>query len=154
MSKNGKKAGAILLTTPTTSTSEIEHKSAFTHHVGPEDIKHAESHNGEYQIDAPQAQEAAKGMEYQPPRAPGVTQRFAQGGAVEHIPDDGREFPEQSFMAQGHNAHAGGMGDPEARHRPLGGGAHGHHLATGGSVDKALSVSARAVKSSRKTFSR
>ena len=66
--KNGKVAGAILMTTPTTSTSHLLHHSSFTHHVGDEEIKHAEGHSGEYEIDNPMKQEAARGKEYSPPQ--------------------------------------------------------------------------------------
>ena len=66
-SKNGKIAGALLMTTPTTSTSDIQHHSGFTHHVGPEHIDHATHHNGEYEIDKPEDQEKARGNEYDPP---------------------------------------------------------------------------------------
>jgi len=142
MSKNGKQAGAILLTTPTTSTSDIEHKSAFTHHIGPENIQHAERNNGEFEIDSPHDQEAAKGNLYQPPRAPGVTQRFAQGGAVGGEDDGDREFPEQSFVAQRHLAHSGGMGDPEsARSKPV---ARMMPHSASNSVTRALQIAARA----------
>lgn len=58
-SRNGKNAGGILLTTPTTSTSDIEHKSGFTHHVGTEEIEHAKANKGEYEIDKPEEQEKA-----------------------------------------------------------------------------------------------
>ena len=65
--KNGKVAGAILATTPTTSTSDIQHHSNFTHHVGPEHIAHAQANNGEYEIDKPEEQEKARGNEYEAP---------------------------------------------------------------------------------------
>ena len=67
-SKNGKIAGGILVTTPTTSTSIAQHHSAFTHDVGPEHIEHAKSHGGEYEIDNPYHQESARGKEYAPPQ--------------------------------------------------------------------------------------
>jgi hypothetical protein len=60
-SKNGKQPGGILITTPTTSTSEAQHHTSFTHHVGPETIEHAKTHNGEYEIDNPYEQENARG---------------------------------------------------------------------------------------------
>lgn len=62
--KNGKIPGGILMTTPTTSTSEAQHHSSFTHHVGPETIEHAKTHNGEYEIDNPYEQEQARGNEF------------------------------------------------------------------------------------------
>ena len=153
MSKNGKQAGAILLTTPTTSTSDIEHKSSFTHHIGPEDIAHAKNHNGEYEIDSPHDQEAARGNNYQPPRAPGASERFAAGGAVWQGDDGDREFPEQSFIAQRHNSHSGGMGDPEVpHHQHAGGKGTVLHFATGGSVGRALQIAAKARKKAGPRF--
>jgi len=65
--KNGKIAGAIMVTTPTTSTSDVQHHSNFTHHVGDEHIAHAESHGGEYQVDAPEEQESSRNASYLPP---------------------------------------------------------------------------------------
>ena len=59
-SKNGKTAGGILVTTPTTSTSKLKHESEFNHHVGPETIEHAKMNNGEHEIDKPEDQEAAR----------------------------------------------------------------------------------------------
>jgi hypothetical protein len=69
-SKNGKNAGAVLVTTPTISTSEIQHHSSFTHDVSHDHIQHAMAHNGEYEIDKPEHQEAAQGKEYKAPEAP------------------------------------------------------------------------------------
>ena len=66
-SPNGKHAGAILFTTPTTSTSHVQHHSAFTHHVDESHIEHAKHNNGEYEIDKPEHQESAKGKEYVQP---------------------------------------------------------------------------------------
>lgn len=66
-SKNGKDAGALLITTPTESTSYAQHHSSFTHHIGPEHVEHAKTHGGEYEIDNPHDQEAARGREYAPP---------------------------------------------------------------------------------------
>lgn len=68
-SPNGKHAGAIVFTTPTTSTSHIQHHSAFTHHVDDKTIEHAKANNGEYEVDKPEHQEAAKGKEYVQPHA-------------------------------------------------------------------------------------
>jgi len=65
--KNRKIAGAILVTTPTTSTSKIQHHSVFTHDVNENHIDHATHHNGEYEIDKPEDQEKARGNEYDPP---------------------------------------------------------------------------------------
>lgn len=65
--KNGKVAGALLATTPTTSTSEVQHHSNFTHDVSDDHIQHAKYNGGEYEIDKPEHQEAAKGKEYQAP---------------------------------------------------------------------------------------
>ena len=123
MTPNGKKAGAIVLTTPTTSTSGIGHRSEFTHHVNDSHIEHALQHNGEYEIDPPWMQHASRGNAYEAPRG---AKSYARGGEV----DDGdREFPEQSFIAQQHNAH---RLDEEA-------GAHAHS----DTVARALSLTAR-----------
>lgn len=65
--KNGKDAGAILATTPTTSTSDVQHHSNFTHDVSDAHIEHAKHHNGEYEIDNPHEQEKARGKEYAAP---------------------------------------------------------------------------------------
>jgi hypothetical protein len=59
-SKNGKNAGGILVTTPTTSTSDLGHQSSFTHHVDQSTIEHAKKHGGEHEIDAPEEQEKAR----------------------------------------------------------------------------------------------
>ena len=59
-SKNGKKPGGILVTTPTESTSNAQHHTTFTHHVDQHSIEHAKKHNGEYEIDKPEHQEAAR----------------------------------------------------------------------------------------------
>jgi hypothetical protein len=113
MTKNGKKAGAILMTTPTTSTKGAKLYSPFMHHVGDDEIQNALNNNGEYEVDAPRLQEEARGKEYNldavlPKR---FKKRKADGGAVDHDDfEDGSEeymsaFPEQSFFAQRHNAH-------------------------------------------------
>lgn len=65
--KNGKEAGAILMTTPTGSTSNAQHHTSFTHHVGPETIDHAKTHGGEYEIDSPMHQEKARNKEFVQP---------------------------------------------------------------------------------------
>lgn len=57
--KNGKNAGAILMTTPTTSTPDNVHRGEFTHHVGTDEIEHAKANKGEYEIDKPEEQEKA-----------------------------------------------------------------------------------------------
>jgi len=105
--KNGKKAGAIVLTTPTKSTSGIERQASFTHHVGQDHIKHAVENNGEYEIDPPHQQEAARGNEYKPPVNPAG--KYARGGSVHRHDDefDTTAFPSQSFEVQLHNAHKG-----------------------------------------------
>ena len=104
MTKNGKRAGAILFTTPTKSTSGVERQSSFTHHVGKAHIEHALQNNGEYEVDTPHDQERARGKEYEPPVNPAG--KYAHGGAV--LGDDeieGTAFPSQSFCAQRHLAH-------------------------------------------------
>jgi hypothetical protein len=104
MTKNGKQAGAVLLTTPTTSTSSIGHQSSFTHHVDDANISHALDNNGEYEIDPPAQQQASAGNEYKPPKG---KETYARGGLVTH--DENGDlltgFPEQSFVAQRHNSH-------------------------------------------------
>jgi hypothetical protein len=103
MTKNGKKAGAILMTTPTESTSNIGHQTSFTHHVNEDHLKHARKNNGEYQIDSPHEQEASMGKEYSTPKE---IKFFADGGYVgnriydEHL----KGFPEQCVATQFHNA--------------------------------------------------
>lgn len=69
-SKNRKSAGALVITTPTTSTSDVQHHSNFTHDVNENHIKHAMRNNGEYEIDKPEDQEAARGNEYKAPQEP------------------------------------------------------------------------------------
>lgn len=103
VTKNGKQAGAILMTTPTTSTSGLQHETAFTHHVDEHDIGHAQHNNGEYEIDAPAKQEAARGKPFVEPRP---IKFYAGGGSVfSDDPMSTSAFPEQSFTAQAHNAH-------------------------------------------------
>lgn len=74
-SRNGKDAGGILATTPTHSTSNEQHHSSFTHHVGPETIEHAKKNNGEYEIDNPHEQEKARGKEYVAPQPIQITRK-------------------------------------------------------------------------------
>lgn len=104
MSKNGKKPGPILMTTPTTSTSNAGHETSFTHHVSEKHIEHALKNNGEYEIDPPHEQEAAAGKEYIPPQP---IKFMASGGSVRMNEDfdEHHQFPEQSYMAQAHLAH-------------------------------------------------
>ena len=103
--KNGKNAGAILMTTPTESTSNLGHQTSFTHHVNDKHIEHAMKNNGEYEIDAPHEQEKAKGKEY---AAPQPIKFMAEGGSVGRHPeldhDDYHAFPERNFHAQYHLA--------------------------------------------------
>jgi hypothetical protein len=120
MTKNGKEAGAILMTTPTTSTSNVGHQTSFTHHVDDSHIDYANQNNGEYQIDPPEEQEASMGKEYIPPQE---IKFRADGGAVhaESDNDDLAAFPEQSYVAQRHNAHKSEEHPPEHHHsrRPM-----------------------------------
>jgi len=110
VTRNGKLAGAILMTTPTKSTPIFQHHTSFTHHVGPEQIAHAKKNKGEYEIDAPEAQVAAAGKEYVPPEPIKIV-RKADGGSIyhHHLSEDHMAFPEQSFRAQEHNAHKIGI---------------------------------------------
>ena len=117
--KNGKEAGHILMTTPTESTSNLGHETAFTHHVGEENIKHAMSNKGEYEIDKPEDQEAARGKEYVAPKEIKISKmvKMASGGSVgsRHpglSDDDFHAFPERNYAAQRHLAM---RMDPEER---------------------------------------
>lgn len=106
--KNGKVAGAIVMTTPTESTSNVGHQTSFTHHVGEHHIEHAKKNNGEYQIDTPQEQIAGAGKEYVTPQPIKIVKRLATGGSVGDSNEefDGHmAFPEQSFAAQHRLAH-------------------------------------------------
>ena len=119
MTKNGKKAGHILMTTPTESTSNIGHQTSFTHNVSDKHIDHAVANKGEYEIDKPDDQLKAAGKEY---RAPQSIKFYAEGGAVggRHPgfeDDDFHAFPEQNVVAQRHLAMR--HGEDEAKHTRL-----------------------------------
>ena len=106
ISKNGKEAGHILMTTPTESTSNLGHETSFTHHVGQAHIEHAKKNNGEYEIDRPEDQAKAKGKEYITPQA---IKFRAEGGSinVRHQglnDDDFHCFPESNGESQRHLA--------------------------------------------------
>ena len=123
--KNGKQAGAILMTTPTESTDWAGHQTSFTHNVNDKHLEHAAKNNGEYEIDAPHEQEAAMGKEYVAPKAIKIVKK-AHGGSVWHSEEDHEHlaFPEQSFAVQQHNAHRDIENDHEdsehlRRHREL-----------------------------------
>lgn len=122
--KNGKNAGAILMTTPTESTSNVGHNSSFTHNVDESHLEHAKRNNGEYQIDSPHEQEASAGKEYVAPKA---IQFKADGGSVHHGESfgDHMEFPEQSFAAMSHLAH---RRDPDEEGDIVQTKAHGGHV--------------------------
>jgi hypothetical protein len=113
--KNGKEAGHILMTTPTESTSNVKHETALTHEVNKESIEHAKKNKGEYEIDNPAKQEAARGKEYIPPVAEQKvnvpkTWKLAEGGGVTSARHPGYEdddffaFPERNVIAQRHLA--------------------------------------------------
>lgn len=102
MTKNGKKAGAILLTTPTKSTSGIERQASFTHHLDESNIQHALQHNGEWEVDSPYEQEAALGKEYVPPKS---NDQFSSGGYVNNEDNYSTAFPSQNFSVMRHLAH-------------------------------------------------
>jgi hypothetical protein len=111
--KNGKNAGAILMTTPTESTSNLGHQTSFTHHVSPAHVEHAKKYNGEYEIDNPMEQEKAKGKEYAAPQPIQILKKkkgFAVGGSVGGEKIDGlyadncHAFPESNYAAQHHLA--------------------------------------------------
>ena len=104
--RNGKRAGLILMTTPTTSTPNHLHHSSFTHDVSPVHLEYAAKNNGEYEIDPPIAQHMSAGKEYVPPQP---IKFKADGGSIQNkyrepYEDDGCAFPEQSFYAQSRNA--------------------------------------------------
>jgi len=116
MTKNGKKAGHILMTTPTESTSNIGHQTSFTHNVSDKHIEHAIANKGEYEIDKPEDQLKAAGKEY---RAPQSIKFYAEGGAVGgrhpgYSDDDFHAFPEQNVAAQRHLAMR--HGEDETKH--------------------------------------
>lgn len=121
MTRNGKEAGHILMTTPTESTSTLGHQTSFTHHVGPEHIKHAMQNRGEYEIDPPEEQIKAKGKEYAAPQSIQLpkTMKLAEGGSVFNARhhglnhDDFHAFPEQNYAAQRHMTMR--RGDDEAQ---------------------------------------
>jgi len=107
MTKNGKEAGAILMTTPTESTSRVGHHTSFTHHVNPKHIDYAIRNNGEYEVDPPLQQEMALGKEYVAPQEIKIMKKpkkFAMGGSVSSDDDLGADdflaFPEQNHHAQ------------------------------------------------------
>ena len=117
MTKNGKVAGHILMTTPTESTDNLSHQTTFTHNVSPAHITHAEQNNGEYVVDKPEEQIKAKGKEYIAPKG---IKFYAEGGHVygRHpgfSDDDFHAFPEQNLVAQRHLAMR--LGDDEAETR-------------------------------------
>ena len=116
--KNGKEAGAVLMTTPTESTSNIGHETEFTHHVNAGHIAHAEKNKGEYEVDAPAAQVAAAGKAYVAPKPIQIVKKYAAGGQVSNSregldDDDFHAFPEQNHAAQRHLARR--HGDDEVR---------------------------------------
>jgi hypothetical protein len=138
--KNGKVAGAIVMTTPTESTSNVGHQTSFTHHVNESHIAHALKNNGEYQIDTPQEQIASKDKEYTTPQPIKFVKRLATGGSVGNDNEEFDEhmaFPEQSFAAQHRLAH---RHDPEEvseiGHRPYLAGAK--HIASMAGQHKAF----------------
>ncbi|MEY4411746.1 MAG: hypothetical protein RL560_5 [Actinomycetota bacterium] len=113
MTKNGKKAGAILMTTPTISTTPAEHHTGFFHDVNDNHIQHALQNNGEYVIDPPDEQVRSAGKEYVPPKfvsASSIKKRsgFYTGGAVHgrDNEDDWIGFPERNSATQLHNMHS------------------------------------------------
>ena len=105
--RNGKRAGLILMTTPTESTPNHLHHSSFTHDVNPTHIEYAKKNNGEYEIDPPLAQEFSKGKEYVAPQPIKIMRKAKGGQVIGHkmeYNDDFNAFPEQDFLAQHHLA--------------------------------------------------
>jgi hypothetical protein len=108
MTKNGKKAGHLLMTTPTESTSNLGHQTSFTHHVNAKHVEHALKNKGEYEIDAPSEQIKSAGKEYVPPQP---VKFYAEGGRVYNDRDDSglgdddfHAFPERNYHSQRHLA--------------------------------------------------
>ena len=108
MTKNGKKAGHLLMTTPTESTSNLGHQTSFTHHVNAKHVEHALKNKGEYEIDAPSEQIKSAGKEYVPPQP---VKFYAEGGRVYNDRDDNglgdddfHAFPERNYHSQRHLA--------------------------------------------------
>lgn len=102
MTKNGKKAGAILMTTPTESTSNHLHHSSFTHHVNEGHVARAKKNNGEYEIDSPLHQVMSEGKEYVAPQPINIVRKAVGGSIRKEYDDDFNAFPERNFMAQHH----------------------------------------------------
>ena len=102
MTKNGKKAGAILMTTPTESTSNHLHHSSFTHHVNQEHVNRAKKNNGEYEIDSPLHQVMSEDKEYVAPQPINIVRKAGGGSLNKEYDDDFNAFPERNFMAQHH----------------------------------------------------
>ena len=122
MTKNGKVAGHILMTTPTESTSNVGHQTSFTHNVGDEDIKHAVKTKGEYVIDKPEDQLRSANKEYVAPQPIKII-RKADGGLVGerhrgYSDDDFHAFPEQNPIAQRHLAMRRGEDEDMPYHAP------------------------------------
>jgi len=63
MSKNGKAAGGVVVTSATTSTSGERSNSSFTHRIDQAKLDHIK-HTGEHEIDSPEEQEASRGHDY------------------------------------------------------------------------------------------
>lgn len=85
---NGRIAGHLMVTTPTTSTPDASHHSNFTHEVHQEHIDHARDNHGEWEIDKPEHQEAALGH--------GVAAHAQEFKPVEHKEEERNPRPEQS----------------------------------------------------------
>ena len=95
------------MTTPTESTSNLEHHTPFTHDVNAKHIEHAKANKGEYEIDNPMEQEKARGKEYVAPQPIKIVKK-AMGGSIGRHPgyedDDFHAFPERNVAAQRHLA--------------------------------------------------
>ena len=111
-SKNGKRAGLILMTTPTESTSNLGHHTEFTHNIDENSIKHAIKNKGEYEIDNPIDQETSADKKYIQPQPIKILKKkpvkLANGGSVKNEndlnDDDFNAFPERNFASQYHLA--------------------------------------------------
>jgi hypothetical protein len=135
--RNGKNAGAILLTTPTESTSNVGHDTSFTHHVNENHIKHAMMNNGEFVVDDPHEQEATRNKEYK--KSFIKVNQYARGGSVNQGDVEGSQddvegsqddiescFPEIDGRAQAHNIHRMGEDEHKELHDYLHSKMHSH----------------------------
>jgi ADP-ribose pyrophosphatase YjhB (NUDIX family) len=111
MSRSGKPAGPILLTTPTTSTKGQRDETGFTHHIDPAILAKAIANHGEHEIDSPAEQAASAGREYVAPKPVKTKFKLARGGAAVGDDEHNLAFPETCEIAQRHLAHRNDAAD-------------------------------------------